>query len=178
MLAYLDDWVIWGTSQSQTKNHTQKVVDTLSRLGFLITIEKSQLKPVQELVWLGIKWFPATGHWTLPREKQEEIVHLAQNLREKQITSRRQWEQFLGKISFACQIYKRLRPYFYPLSKVQQIASAMNRDIVAPLPNSFLSELLPLTTIDIFHPPPTFCTPTQTIFACWQMRLQVVEELC
>ena len=54
--AYLDDWLIWAKSPEECKEATQKVIDFLTHLGFLVNYKKSRLTPEQKFEWLGLEW--------------------------------------------------------------------------------------------------------------------------
>ena len=40
-LAYLDDWITWGPSPETVQRNLELMISSLSRLGFLINLEKS-----------------------------------------------------------------------------------------------------------------------------------------
>ena len=55
VVAYLDDWLVWGDSPEQcllAVYHTHK---ELERRGFLLNLQKSRLTPQQEFDWLGLR---------------------------------------------------------------------------------------------------------------------------
>ena len=52
--AYLDDWIIHATSQEQSLEHTQHVLQLLQSLGWTINWAKSMLQPSRILDFLGL----------------------------------------------------------------------------------------------------------------------------
>ena len=52
--AYLDDWIIRATSQEQSLEHTQHVLQLLQSLGWTINWAKSMLQPSRILDFLGL----------------------------------------------------------------------------------------------------------------------------
>ncbi|XP_029998122.1 uncharacterized protein LOC115424868 [Sphaeramia orbicularis] len=54
ILPYLDDWLICAATRDQAVRDTQMVLDHVGRLGLRVNMEKSNLTPSQEMVFLGI----------------------------------------------------------------------------------------------------------------------------
>ena len=54
MFLYLDNALLLANSYTQTKEVGQRVVHLLKRLGFVLSLEKCQLEPTQELTHLGL----------------------------------------------------------------------------------------------------------------------------
>ena len=52
--AYLDDWIIRASSQQQSLEHTQHVIQLLQSLGWTINWDKSMLQPSRILDFLGL----------------------------------------------------------------------------------------------------------------------------
>ena len=52
--AYLDDWIIRTTSQEQSLEHTQHIIQLLQSLGWTINWNKSMLQPSRILDFLGL----------------------------------------------------------------------------------------------------------------------------
>ena len=55
-IVYLDDWLVYGPSEEQCREHGFIVKDVLEKLGFIINHKKSSLIPTQEIEWLGVLW--------------------------------------------------------------------------------------------------------------------------
>ncbi|KAK8378298.1 hypothetical protein O3P69_011057 [Scylla paramamosain] len=56
VLAYIDDWIIWGKSPDLASHAYTTTASVLSRLGFLINHKKSQPVPTQDANCLGVRW--------------------------------------------------------------------------------------------------------------------------
>ena len=54
VLAYLDEWLIWGMTEEDCRQSTSVVLEVLQKRGFKINWEKSQLVPERSFDWLGI----------------------------------------------------------------------------------------------------------------------------
>ena len=68
-MAYLDDILILADSAKACQQFTNKVLELVQRLGFLVNFEKSELKPTKSLVYLGYVMNTTTMQLTLPNEK-------------------------------------------------------------------------------------------------------------
>ena len=110
VLAYLDDWILWAKSAELLQVHVSMACDLLTKLGWLINLEKSHLTPCTDLTWLGVRWLPQQARWGLPREKVLAISQAAQVMISKKHSSLRGWEQLVGKCVFAAQILRSLQP--------------------------------------------------------------------
>ena len=53
---YLDDWLIRSQSQEEALVNTQAVVDLTQSLGWIIKLEKSELKPTQVFSFVGYEY--------------------------------------------------------------------------------------------------------------------------
>src|SRR5690606_36165993 len=53
LMAYLDDFIILGSSYEECRSHTCFVMDLLKQLGWLVNYNKSSLTPSTMLEYLG-----------------------------------------------------------------------------------------------------------------------------
>ena len=53
---YQDDWLIRAQSQEEAQLNTQAVVELTQSLGWIINLEKSELKPAQVFSFVGYKY--------------------------------------------------------------------------------------------------------------------------
>ncbi|KAK8394233.1 hypothetical protein O3P69_006431 [Scylla paramamosain] len=93
ILAYIDDWIIWGKSPDLVSHAYTTTTSVLSCLGFLINHKKSQPVPTQDANWLGVQWITDQGLWGIPISKQEELRDLLHRFSVAPTTSRREWER-------------------------------------------------------------------------------------
>ncbi|KAI8490473.1 hypothetical protein Bbelb_317410 [Branchiostoma belcheri] len=80
IVIYLDDILVLGRTFAQCKENVDFVVSLLQSLGFLINREKSQLVPVQEIVFLGMVINSIHLTLSLPEDKGsgDSLLHLTQ----------------------------------------------------------------------------------------------------
>lgn len=146
VLAYIDDWVMWGKSPDLASHAYMTTASVLSRLGFLINHKKSQPVPTQDAIWLGVRWITDQGLWGIPISKQEELRDLLHRFSVAPTTSRREWERLLGALNFVTQILPRSRHLLQPLLKPQLLSTPANRDRKVPIPTRLRRALLPWLT--------------------------------
>ena len=58
---YLDDWLIRARSAKLAEENTKTVLKLVEDLGFVIILEKSELKPTQQIVYLGASYVLQEG---------------------------------------------------------------------------------------------------------------------
>ena len=63
VIIYLDDLLILSGSEKMSSRDTQVVQALLIQLGFLINFEKSNTKPQQRFLYLGLWW--DLQNWTI-----------------------------------------------------------------------------------------------------------------
>lgn len=102
-LFYLDDILLWSNSEDKSKANTQKAMEVLSSLGFLLNQKKSKLTPTQELDWLGLKWNTRLASVGLPLDKQVSLQQLVSSTVQKESLRLISWQQLLGALNFASQ---------------------------------------------------------------------------
>jgi len=155
-IAYLDDWVIWDTSQASTRISIQTSVRLLQSLGLLVNFQKSQLQPSTSVTWLGVTWFTEEGKWSIPQPKQNRIKVTIERIVASRTITRRRWEALIGMLTFTGQILRQLQPLLQPLLCPQLIASHHRRDVPTVLPKALLLSLkkwldVDLSTRTLFH---------------------------
>ena len=77
MLNYLDDWLICSPSRRHAVSDTAAVVAHLQQLGLSLNVEKSQLNPSQQIIFLGVSLDSVT---MLAGLSDQRIVNLYQCL--------------------------------------------------------------------------------------------------
>ena len=99
--AYIDDWLIRGSSPFLVTAHTQIVVDLAVRLGWIINIIKSSLDPTQKLIFIGIDFDLLVGkcYPPIPRLLKLETL-LSRFILQRQATAH-QLQSVLGVITSA-----------------------------------------------------------------------------
>jgi hypothetical protein len=93
---YLDDWLIVSGSEEEARRHTDLVVETVERLGFIINRQKSHLTPTQQPVFLGASLDLVQGRARPSPERVVSMVTCVNGLRASQVAPARVWLQALG----------------------------------------------------------------------------------
>lgn len=163
VLAYLDDWVTWAPSPTLVRRNVSLTLKLLTQLGFLVNNKKSHLEPTTELTWLGVRWFLEEGLWDVTLSLKTSICTAARRLLRSQSSTRREWESFVGKLTFLGQIHKHLRPLIAPLARPQLLSHSSDRDTRRTLPNSLLSALHFWCKDSSVPPPQPFLAPSAKI---------------
>ena len=161
VLVYLDDWLIWANSVEQCRLATQKVIQVLTKRGFLVNMEKSRLEPAQKFQWLGILWDTVKTTLSLPKDKVESLFRDLSAFLKRRTLTRRQLESMLGKLQFAAivdPVGKALLKAVNPCLK--GLARQGLRDRVLPFPRGLRKSLMRWKSKKIlrssipFRPPP------------------------
>ena len=101
VLAYLDDWLIWGESKEECERATKIVLKVLAKRGFLVNLQKSRLTPKRRFQWLGILWDTNSFTLQIPADKRKSIKRAIRLFQSQTWVSRRQLERILGSLQFA-----------------------------------------------------------------------------
>lgn len=101
-MAYLDDILILADSAKACQQFTNKVLELVQRLGFLVNFEKSELKPTKSLVYLGYVMNTTTMQLTLPNEKIEKITRACKLLLKCREVSLTTLAEIIGMIIAYC----------------------------------------------------------------------------
>ena len=98
VVAYLDDTIIIGDTESATKQAITATTELFSSLGFIIHPEKSVLQPSQEIEFLGFKLNTKNMKISLPQSKAKDIKEVCIGLLEKKRPSIREVAKVIGKL--------------------------------------------------------------------------------
>ena len=96
---YLDDWLIVAHDYDTAKRHTDVVVQTASRLGWLVNREKSELEPSQHPTFLGTRLDFRDGRVRPTTERVLAVQAGANLLLERPSAPARAWLVFLGYLA-------------------------------------------------------------------------------
>lgn len=102
LVAYLDDFLIFGRSFAECKANTDKVILIFEKLGFIIHKEKSQLTPCQEIQYLGFRFNSIHKTIRLPKEKQTKVVKACKQMLHKVQHSIQSVAELIGYLVAAC----------------------------------------------------------------------------
>lgn len=112
---YLDDWLVRAPSYQQSRESTQIVIETLTRLGWLVNLKKSELQPTQHLVFLGMDINLATGILCPTKEKCLKIQAWVEFLHSVSKLTVRQYLSLLGLLNHVAYLIPLGRLHVRPL---------------------------------------------------------------
>ncbi|KAA6366752.1 MAG: hypothetical protein EZS28_037723, partial [Streblomastix strix] len=81
IINYVDDILLFHQNKEYLKNMTQRVIDTLKYLGFIIITEKSETEPSQIVIILGLEWNLANATVKTKPKKRLLLLHDQYNMR-------------------------------------------------------------------------------------------------
>ncbi|XP_045103516.1 uncharacterized protein LOC123499522 isoform X1 [Portunus trituberculatus] len=166
VIAYLDDWMIWGKSQTDAARAFNTTLQYIQKLGFIVNMEKSQAIPSTDTEWLGVRWLSATGRWGLPLTKQINLKISITDLLHRNTCSRREWESQLRGLNFLSQILSHTRHLIQPLLRLQLLNSASHRDMQVLIPDLFKQDLRPWLDLPLLEQTEVFC-PVSSPLLLW-----------
>ena len=115
--AYLDDWAVRAPSQTICDRHTSIVLQQLRRLGWKVNMEKSELSPKQEFVFLGMQ-FNTISAVVAPAPKHAEKIKSFYNMsRRRPIWTARQLYALIGYLQFLAPLTHRGRLHIRPIQR-------------------------------------------------------------
>ncbi|XP_052234246.1 uncharacterized protein LOC127846782 isoform X1 [Dreissena polymorpha] len=120
--AYIDDSCLQGETKLKCE---QNIIDTITlfdRLGLTINIEKSVLRPCQQLTFLGFVLCSITMTVTLTMTRKEEIRHMCQAMVTKKRTTIREFAKLIGKLVAATPGVEYATLFIRPLEKIKEHA--------------------------------------------------------
>ena len=74
VIPYLDNWLIHHPDHQVLLRHQSQLVNTLNMVGLKLNKAKSELEPVQDIQFLGLRLCPDQGIASLPVSKVREII--------------------------------------------------------------------------------------------------------
>lgn len=98
MIAYLDDFLLLGSTKTESNTNTSMAVQLLQSLGFTVNREKSHLEPCQQITFLGFIINSETLTLSLPMEKVNKIIHKCQNTLAQPTVTAQEIASLLGSL--------------------------------------------------------------------------------
>ena len=87
-----------GDSEVECVRNVKASLELFEKLGFVVHPEKSVLKPIQSITYLGFVLHSKTMTVTLTPERKEMIFHTASWFCEKDSSTVRELAQFIGMV--------------------------------------------------------------------------------
>lgn len=98
VVGYLDDTIIIGDDEKKTKEAITATTSLFSKLGFIVHPEKSVLRPVKELQFLGFILDSENMIMKLPEDKVQDITQVCVDLLNNENPSIRTVAMVIGKL--------------------------------------------------------------------------------
>ena len=98
IVAYIDDTLLIGESESEIHEAVHDTTQMFSDLGFVIHPTKSKVNPTQKIYFLGFDIDSQSMIVKLTQEKETEITEFAKHLLAKRKITVRQLACFIGKV--------------------------------------------------------------------------------
>jgi ribonuclease HI len=123
---YMDDILLLHQSQQYLSLATREIVNYLTYLGLTVNMEKSELIPKQELIFLGWLWDLRRASVAMTEEKRQEMLHSC--LQWERICSNRklvkikELASFIGSLSFLRLQFSRASLYLSSLYKALNLS--------------------------------------------------------
>jgi len=112
---YLDDWLITAPSRQLAIQHTHFVIQTVEKLGFIVNLDKSNLKPTQCPDYLGARIDLVQGRVRPSPERVERLRTSVQSLFHSHSATAFTWLQVLGLMASMVDILPWCRLHMRPL---------------------------------------------------------------
>ena len=97
--AYLDDWIIRATSQEQSQEHTQHIIQLLQSLGWTINWDKSMLQPSRILDFLGLHFILEQALISPPASFLPTLTEVLSRLSPSTVMSARKVSSIISRMS-------------------------------------------------------------------------------
>jgi len=97
LYAYLDDILVVGNSHARVLASLTITIQTLTRVGYVINVKKSDLAPTQDLVYVGGRFRTDLGRVFLPTDRKKALIKAVSSFaRVGLYHPARRWLQVLG----------------------------------------------------------------------------------
>ena len=134
IVAYLDDILIIDKTKELVQIQVSRTLNFLRFLGFKLNLEKSQLIPSRQFVYLGVKFDTETLCISNSELNISKCICKTKKLLEMTTLSRRDIERFLGLLNFMVDYLLEGRSYIHELIKYlnDEYPYCVNRDTQKP----------------------------------------------
>ena len=174
---YLDDWLIRATTVQEAHHHTHQVVQLFNSLGLLVRLEKSDLTPRQDFVFLGVRFNLVHGTIAPPEAKILKVVQLVNTILPQSRIQVRHMLRMIGLLNHVAEYVELGRLYlrpvqFYLLSFHKDLREDLNHWL--PIRPSLRVALWPWTnaqwlrvSVPLRRPSPTLTVATDASLVGW-----------
>jgi hypothetical protein len=98
MIAYLDDFLILGSTKAESNLNTSMTLELLQALGYTINWKKSNLLPSQSITFLGFVINSDTLSLSLLKEKIQKLLHKSRRALTNPTLTAREVASLLGTL--------------------------------------------------------------------------------
>lgn len=136
LAVYLDDWFLLNMVKSLLMQDKKIALDLLTRLGFLINTEKSQLQPTQQIVYIGGLFDLRKGIVLPPPDRIQKIQAIVKKVMENPALAI-DYLQMLGLMASCIEIIPFARLHMRPIQlHLLHWWKPASRDLEASIPTS------------------------------------------
>ena len=104
ILPYLDDWLICAPDHVQVMKDTERVIHHVQSLGLRVNLEKSNLIPTQNTMFVGLQLNSVTMRGSLTPHRVSKLLVLVSQFRLGRRLELVQYQRLLGTISAAAAV--------------------------------------------------------------------------
>ena len=101
VIPYLDDWLIHHPDCQVLLRHQSQLLNILNMVGLRLNEAKSELEPVQDIQFLGLRLHLDRGRASLPVSKAQEIMARACQISSQKTLSYIEVSQLMGALNWA-----------------------------------------------------------------------------
>lgn len=112
--AYLDDWLVRGDSASQVRKGTQRLLQVLRHLGWLVNPDKCRLEPSQSFTFLGLHFNLKRNLISPDRKFQDKLRSWSHQLQPGHLLGARTFHSLLGILQFLAPLVHRGKMHVRP----------------------------------------------------------------
>ena len=116
LAAYLDDWFVVNQNQKNLLTDREKSLNLLKSLGFIINLQKSQLKPTQSITYIGAKFSLKEGIVCPTIERVTNLHKAIQKILNMQnVATARDYLHLLGIMASCIELIPNARLFMRPI---------------------------------------------------------------
>lgn len=101
-VAYLDDFLLFGTSPEECQKNVNAFQSLLLSLGFRINYSRSQLKPSSSCKYLGFLFNSVQQSISIPPEKKRVLLRIFQDMSDRSQCSIREFASMIESFISVC----------------------------------------------------------------------------
>ncbi|KAI2653070.1 Transposon Ty3-I Gag-Pol polyprotein [Labeo rohita] len=108
ILNYLDDWLVIAQSRDTLENHKCQLLEHLKCLGLTINVQKSKLRPIQNITFLGMDLDSRSMRARLSQERMQSLISSLTSFKPGRVVLLKCFQRLLGRMAAAavvCQLW-------------------------------------------------------------------------